>query len=98
MYRMHAKLWTLILAAILLVGCGGGGYDTLDAAIDGENCTVESNNQNAMLSTDEVHCADGTMISWHQSEKDRNGYQQFVTGFLDVEPDERGEWYLIYRN
>lgn len=88
----------IVLAlAIVLTACGGGGYDSLEDAIDGENCEVQSHSNVVVMTTDEVHCEDGTMITWHRNEADRNGYAQFLEGFLGAEPDEKGTNYLIYR-
>lgn len=82
--------------ALSLVACGGG-YNDLDAAIAGEDCTVTSNNQNAIMSTDEVHCADGTIISWHANKNDRDMYGAFVEGLLGRGPDQSGPDYLVFR-
>jgi len=85
-----------LILAILLVACGGG-YNSLDDAIAGEDCTVTSHGA-SMFSTDEVHCADGTMISWHASERDRNMYAEFVEELTGVGPSEQGDNYNIYRD
>lgn len=85
--------------AIVLVACGGGDkYDSLDAAIAGEQCNVEIHHGEAkMFATDEVHCSDGTIISWHASETDRNAYADVLEGMWSVVPDEQGANYNIYR-
>ena len=91
------KIFALMFA-LFLFACSGGGYNSLDDAIAGEDCEVTSHMDEKMFATDEVHCADGTMISWHNSERDRNMYAEFVDGFAGVSPSEQGSNYNIYRD
>ena len=91
------KLAATIVLAFALVACGGV-YTDLDDAIDGESCEVEYHGEEKWFATDEVHCADGTVISWHANKGDRNMYADFVEGFLDITPNEQGPRYNIYRD
>jgi len=88
------KLIVALILAITLIACGGDTYSSIDEAIAGENCEVDVHQTEGWLSTDEVHCKDGTMISWHGNEAERKMYADFI----GVEPSEQGRLYNIYRN
>ena len=85
----------LIVVALLLAACAGAEYSTLDEAIKGEDCTVEAHNH-PILSTDEVYCSDGKIISWHETEYDREAHAQIITSLISVERTDHGEFYNIY--
>jgi hypothetical protein len=85
------------LVALVAVACGGDQAVTLDSVIESEQCEVAANNQKALFSSDEVHCEDGTVISWHATESDQASYRAFLSELLGLEPDVEGPNYLVYR-
>ena len=92
------KTILILVIPVSLWACSNSGYNNLDDAIEGESCEVEYHGEEKWFATDEVHCADGTVISWHANEGDRNMYADFVEGFLDITPNEQGPRYNIYRD
>lgn len=87
----------LVLIAIFAIACGSGGYSNLDEAIAGENCDVAIESD-AMFATDEIYCEDGSLISWHANEQNRDAYAEIIEDLLGAVPSEQGERYNVYRD
>lgn len=82
----------IAILALVLVACGGG-YDSMDALIEGTGCEVET--RQSVIYAEEAYCKDGRLLAYFGTPEAQENYLSIVAQFGITVEDEGDGWAVL---
>lgn len=94
---------TLVVGALLVSACGGGGYASMDELVDATcpGASIERNPE-TLFADSEASCGDGREITWFRSSEEKDAFMELGTAAaeafgIDLEIVDEGDRYVVAR-